>query len=233
MLAGVLPPDRGQVRLDGEPAATFDRRARARRVGLLPQSPRGPPDLTVRELVARGRYPHNGPFGRIDADDREAIRSAIACADLDDLVDRSLGTLSGGERRRAWIGLALAQRPAVVLLDEPTAHLDLRYATHALDVIRDLRDVHGLTVGVVLHDLNQAADLADRIVVLDDGCIAASGPPRDVLRSDLIADVFGAEVLVEQHPDEDTPLVLTRRNGSADGQDRPPRSPPVRTDTPT
>lgn len=200
----------GDVRLDGEPAALLSPRAFARRVTLLAQSRPVPTGVSVRDVVGYGRHPYRGRFGR-DDDGPDAVAWAMAVTGVDAMADRGVDELSGGERQRVWLATALAQRTDVLLLDEPTTYLDLRYQVEVLDLVRDLADEHGVAVGVVLHDLDQAAAVADRVVLLADGRVVAYGDPVEVLTPERLGAVYGVDVDV--HRDAVTGTVSCRPVG--------------------
>ncbi|MCW5697676.1 MAG: ABC transporter ATP-binding protein [Bauldia sp.] len=208
ILGRLLRPNAGSVLIDGVPLATIAPRAFARRVAFVPQGPVAPGDVVVRELVRRGRYPHRSRFGGSTEHDRAAIETAIARVGLADLADRPMGMLSGGERQRAWIALALAQEPALVLLDEPTTFLDIAHQLELLTLLTRLNREEGLTVVTVLHDIAQAAQHAGRIIGLRDGRVVADGPPQVVVTVDGLRALFGVSLRVMPDPDTGLPLVL-------------------------
>ncbi|MDH6565510.1 iron-chelate-transporting ATPase [Streptomyces sp. SAI-117] len=172
----------------------------ARRVALLTQGRPTPSGLTVRDIVEFGRYPYRGRWGRADPDGPAAVQHALALTDVEDLADRGAEHLSGGQLQRVWLASCLAQDTGVLLLDEPTTYLDLRYQVELLDLIRDLADDHRIAVGVVLHDLDQAAAVADRVALLHAGRIVADGTPAEVLTADRLSDVYGIRVDVDTDP---------------------------------
>ncbi|MFF8931425.1 ABC transporter ATP-binding protein [Streptomyces longwoodensis] len=175
-------------------------RAFSRRVALLTQGRPTPSGLTVRDVVEFGRFPHRGRWGRTDPDGAAAVRRALALTDLEDLADRGADHLSGGQLQRVWLAGCLAQDTGVLLLDEPTTYLDQRYQVELLDLIRDLADDHGIAVGVVLHDLDQAAAVADRIALLHAGRVVADGPPGDVLTAERLTATYGIRIDVDTDP---------------------------------
>lgn len=194
LLTGVLQPDAGTVRFDGRLVAEWRRPDLARRVAVLPQQLDLPVGFRVAELVEMGRAPHaRRLFASTEADAR-AVSRALSDAGALELADRYAEELSGGERQRLLVAMALAQEPDLLLLDEPTLHLDLAHQVALLAAIRQLRDHRGLTVLAVLHDLNLAAAFAPRIAVLDEGRIVADGPPGEVLTPALVQRVFGVAV---------------------------------------
>jgi iron complex transport system ATP-binding protein len=172
----------------------------ARRVALLTQGRPTPSGLTVRDVVAFGRYPHRGRWGRPDPGGAAAVDRALALTGVTALADRGADHLSGGQLQRVWLASCLAQDTGVLLLDEPTTYLDLRYQVELLDLIRDLADDHGIAVGVVLHDLDQAAAVADRITLLGEGRVLADGPPEDVLTPGLLTRTYGIRIEVGTDP---------------------------------
>nr|BFE66689.1 siderophore ABC transporter ATP-binding protein CdtA [Dactylosporangium thailandense] len=172
----------------------------AREVTLFSQSRPAPHGLTVSEVVAFGRHPHRRGFAGPSPADRAAIGRAMALTGVSDMADRTVGELSGGEVQRVWLAACLAQETGVVLLDEPTNHLDLRYQVETLDLVRDLADEHGVAVGLVLHDLDQAARVADTLLLMHHGRIHAAGDPLDVLTAEHIGAVYDLRVEVAVDP---------------------------------
>ncbi|MBP2414061.1 iron complex transport system ATP-binding protein [Arthrobacter stackebrandtii] len=183
---------------DGQqrPAALLSARQFAREVTLFSQSRPAPQGLTVREVVAFGRHPHRRRFAGLDVKDRAAINHAMEATGVADMAARPVGELSGGEVQRVWLAACVAQETGVVLLDEPTNHLDLRYQVETLDLVRDLADGHGTAVGIVLHDLDHAALIADELLLMDAGRIHAAGLPADVLTAENITKVYSIRVEV-------------------------------------
>jgi iron complex transport system ATP-binding protein len=201
-LARLHKVTRGGVTLaDGEAADDLTARAFARRVTMLSQSRPSPQGLAVRDVVAFGRHPYRRRFGSLEGADHEAIAWALDVTGTTDMASRPVDELSGGELQRVWLATCLAQRTDVLLLDEPTNHLDLRFQIEILDLAHDLAVEHGVAVGLVLHDLNQAGGVADRIVVLHHGRIRASGPPVDALSGDLLSEVYGLPIDCVTDPD--------------------------------
>lgn len=207
-LARLLAPRAGSVLLDGQEITSLPSRDVARRLGILPQSPIAPDGLTVEDLVARGRYPHQGLFRQWSPDDEAAVEQALTATDMGALRERPLDELSGGQRQRGWIAMTLAQQTELVLLDEPTTFLDLAHQVDVLDLLDGLVADHGRTVVMVLHDLNQACRYADQLVAVVDGRVHAAGPPGDVVDADFVRDVFGLDAHVAEDPVTGTPLCL-------------------------
>ncbi|WP_326769597.1 ABC transporter ATP-binding protein [Streptomyces sp. NBC_01591] len=192
-----LRPSAGTVRLGGEDLYAMSAREGARRLAALPQEAVTEFDFTVAEVVAMGRLPHQRSVGRATDEDRQACESALAGVDAGHLADRGFLTLSGGEKQRVLIARALAQQPRLLVLDEPTNHLDIAQQLEVLALVRG----SGLTVLTALHDLNLAALHCDVLHVIDSGRIVASGPPHDVLTTELLAEVFGVRAHRVPHPE--------------------------------
>ncbi|OEJ93751.1 ABC transporter ATP-binding protein [Streptomyces thermolilacinus] len=207
-LARLHTPDAGRIVLDGRDLAEYRPRELARKLSFLTQSPIVPAGVTVEELVAYGRHPHQGLLGRGGDEDREAVAWALDATNLRPLAERTLDRLSGGERQRAWIAMALAQRTGLLLLDEPTTYLDIRYQIEVLRLVRRLADEHGITVAVVLHELNQAAAFSDAMVVLAGGRIVTSGPPAEALTEDTVRTAFQIDTTVTLDPHTGVPTCL-------------------------
>ena len=181
----------------GIDAASLNGREFARRVTLLAQSRPTPGGITVRELVEFGRHPHRGRWIAGDADGAAIVMRAMELTGVAEFAEQPVDRLSGGQLQRVWLASCLAQDTSVLLLDEPTTFLDLRYQVELLDLIRELADEHGVTIGVVLHDLDQAAAVADRVVLLESGRVRAVGTPAEVLVSDVLSSAYGIRVDVE------------------------------------
>lgn len=200
LLLGTLTPNAGTVLHAGKPVGDWSRRELARRIGVVPQGEEPVFAIGVRELVAMGRYPHLGPWKREDDDDRRAIDEAMARCRVACFADRALATLSGGERQRARIARALAQEPETLVLDEPTAALDVRHEMEIFELLGTLAERDGVTVVLVTHNLNLAARYADRILLLDRGSVAAEGAPARVLERETLESVYGWPIAVTTHP---------------------------------
>jgi iron complex transport system ATP-binding protein len=194
-IAGLVRHE-GDVSLLARPTAALERRERARLLAVVPQEPETPPWLTVAEYALMGRTPHLGPLAREGAADREAAARALDRLGLEPFAERALGTLSGGERQRVVVARALAQEAPIVLLDEPTAALDIGHQQQALELLDALRSADGLTLVAAMHDLTLAAQYADRVLLLAEGRIVADGTPADVLTESALAEHYGASVRV-------------------------------------
>lgn len=207
-LARLLAPKHGTVLLDGDEIHRLAPKELARRLGLLPQSSVAPFGITVADLVARGRFPHQRLLQQWSRDDETAVDAAMRQTSITDLADQSVDELSGGQRQRVWIAMLLAQDPPVMLLDEPTTFLDVSHQLEVLELVRRLNRADGRTFALVLHDLNQACRFADHLIVMKSGRIAAQGDPRTVMSVELMRDVFGLEARIIADPVFDTPLVI-------------------------
>ncbi|MET8039076.1 ABC transporter ATP-binding protein [Streptomyces sp. NPDC005345] len=181
-------------------AALLSSRQFAREVTLFSQSRPAPQGLTVAEVVAFGRHPYRRGFGGPSVEDRSAVDRAMGVTGVRDMAGRLVGELSGGEMQRVWLAACLAQDTGVVLLDEPTNHLDLRYQIETLDLVRDLVEEHGIAVGIVLHDLDQASRVADTLILMSSGRVHAAGKPVDVLTAENISEVYDIHVEVAVDP---------------------------------
>ena len=183
-------PYKGSVTFKGQEMSTLSQREFAKCLAILTQSPQAPSDLTVNDLVEMGRFPHRGFLGRAGKDDKEHVEWALEQTGVKEMRYRLLNTLSGGERQRAWIAMALAQRPEVLLLDEPTTYLDICHQLEIMQLITRLNQELGLTVVMVVHDLNHAIMYADHVVVVKAGQLVTSGAPREIITAELLAEVF-------------------------------------------
>ncbi|MDT0274598.1 ABC transporter ATP-binding protein [Blastococcus goldschmidtiae] len=210
-LGRLLRPTGGQVLLDGRAIARTPTREVAKVLGLLPQSPIAPEGLTVADLVARGRHPHQSWVRQWSRDDESVVAEALDWTDMAALSARPVDQLSGGQRQRAWISMALAQGTDLLLLDEPTTYLDLAHQIDVLELVGRLHAERGRTVAVVLHDLNLAARYAQRLVAMKDGVLVASGTPAEVLTPELLAGVFDLEARIVPDPVTGTPMVVPVR----------------------
>ncbi|HUG05339.1 MAG TPA: ABC transporter ATP-binding protein [Candidatus Limnocylindria bacterium] len=199
VLGGLLRPSSGSVTIDGTDVTTLDRRSVARHVAVVPQVFETLFPFTVREIVALGRTSRLGPFGTLGADDARAVARALDDIGATDLADRRIDRVSGGERQRAVLAMALAQEAGVLLLDEPTAHLDPAHQRATLDRVATLARARGLAVVAVLHDLNLAAAFASRVVLLADGAVVREGEPGLVITAELVGRVFGPGLRVVAH----------------------------------
>jgi iron complex transport system ATP-binding protein len=207
-LARLWKPSTGIVYLDGKAIHRMPTAEVARQLAILPQSPSIPAGLTVRELVEQGRYPHSGPLRMLRQQDHEAIQRAMELTSTLEFAERPVDSLSGGERQRAWIALTLAQDTSILLLDEPTSFLDIGYQLEVMELIEKLNRESGMTIVLVLHDLNQAARYAHRMIVIRQGGVVADGAPQAVLTAQLLESVFRVKARVEVDSTSGRPICL-------------------------
>ncbi len=208
-LARLLPPSCGQVLLDGQDIQQRPAKDVARRLALLPQSASAPDGITVAELVARGRYPHQRLWRQWSHADEQAVQRALCATGVEALAERPLQALSGGQRQRVWIAMVLAQDTPILLLDEPTTYLDIAHQFELLELLRELNQ-QGRTIVAVLHDLNQACRYASHLVAMRDGAIVAQGAPTEIFTEALVQQVFGLSALIIEDPVSGTPLLVPR-----------------------
>lgn len=205
----LLRPTEGTVLFDGRPVADHKPKALARQLGFLPQGLTAPENIVVRQLVARGRYPHQTPLSTWSEDDERAVHAAMDAAGVTALAERPLEHLSGGQRQRAWVAMVLAQETPYLLLDEPTTFLDITHQYQLLTLLARLRD-EGRTIIAVLHDINQACRFADHLIALKDGHVLAEGAPTDIVTAQLVEDCFDLPSLVIPDPLTTTPLIIPK-----------------------
>jgi iron complex transport system ATP-binding protein len=207
----LLPVAEGSVVFDGRDVRDRSPRELARSLGMLPQSSTAPEGMRVADLVARGRYPHRRPFAAWTSADETAVREAMDATGVSALADRDVDALSGGQRQRVWLAMALAQDTHTLLLDEPTTYLDIAHQIDALDLFARIHRDRGRTIIAVLHDLNQAARYADRLIALKDGRVVLDGAPGEVLTETAVEEVFDLPCRIIPDPETATPLVVPRR----------------------
>ncbi len=204
----LLAPSQGTIYLNGRDIATLKTKDLAKQLAFLPQFQTVPSGISVRELIAYGRYPYQGLFKQLSDRDRSAIDWALTTTQLESLADRSIDMLSGGERQRAWIAMALAQQTQILLLDEPTTYLDIRHQHDILLLVRRLNREQGITVVWVLHDLNQAAMFSDWLILLRQGRVFVQGRAEQVMTPEILRETFGTEMVILPHPQTGTPICL-------------------------
>lgn len=207
----LLPLSEGSVTLDGKKLGDYSSRELATRLSLLPQSPITPAGVTVADLVARGRHPHQSWLQQWSASHSAAVDEAMALTNVFQLRDRPVDSLSGGQRQRVWIAMVLAQDTDIVFLDEPTTYLDLAHSTDVLELVSTLNKEQGKTIVMVLHDLNLAARYSDNLVLMKDGSVTALGSPESTITPQALRDVFGLDSRVIEDPVTGGPLIVPER----------------------
>ncbi|WP_237801807.1 ABC transporter ATP-binding protein [Corynebacterium accolens] len=210
-LSRLLPLSEGSVTLDGKKLGDYSSRELATRLSLLPQSPITPAGVTVADLVARGRHPHQSWLQQWSASHSAAVDEAMALTNVFQLRDRPVDSLSGGQRQRVWIAMVLAQDTDIVFLDEPTTYLDLAHSTDILELVSTLNKEQGKTIVMVLHDLNLAARYSDNLVLMKDGSVTALGSPESTITPQALRDVFGLDSRVIEDPVTGGPLIVPER----------------------
>ncbi len=208
-LSRLLAPAAGQVILDGRSLRDHPSKEVARRLGLLPQSSSAPEGITVADLVARGRYPHQSLLRQWSKADEEAVVDAMAATRVTDLSGRLVDALSGGQRQRVWIAMVLAQQTPILLLDEPTTFLDIAHQIELMDLLADL-NAQGRTIVAVLHDLNQACRYGTHLIAMKDGAVLAEGHPSSIITERLVEKVFGLPSVIIPDPVTGSPLIVPK-----------------------
>ncbi len=206
ILARQVRPSAGSLRFGARALDDWTDRDYARQVAYMPQFTPPADGMTVRELVALGRFPWHGTLGRFSAEDGRMVEAAIAQVGLEAFADRAVDTMSGGERQRAWLALMLAQNARCLLLDEPTSALDIAHQTEVLALVRDLGRERGMAVVVILHDINLAARYCDEIVALRDGCVVRRGPAAELMQPQVLDDIYGVRMGIFTHPVSGEPV---------------------------
>ena len=206
-LVRMLKPRAGSVLLDGTEIQSLPTKKVARRLGLLPQSSTAPDGISVADLVARGRHPHQSLLRQWSREDERAVGESMRQTRVDDLAERLVDELSGGQRQRVWLAMALAQETPLLLLDEPTTFLDIAHQMEVLDLCAELHE-QGRTLVAVLHDLNHACRYATHLIAMREGAIVAQGDPRQIVDADLVESVFGLPCRVVPCPETGAPMVV-------------------------
>ncbi|MFA2830076.1 ABC transporter ATP-binding protein [Bacillus paranthracis] len=199
-------PNSGEVILDGKTISEYKPKEFARKLAVVHQQNEAPADITVEKLISFGRMPYKNVFSSQTDEDREAIERALTCTNLQSKREKPIHALSGGERQRVWIAMTLAQSTPMLFLDEPTTYLDIYYQLEILELVKELNEVYGLTIVMVLHDINQAIRYSDHIIVMKDGEIVTKGNPNEVITEEMVKAIYGVDVVVKQ--DEDTGLYM-------------------------
>ncbi|OAT50252.1 ATPase component of an ABC superfamily Fe3+-siderophore transporter [Proteus hauseri ATCC 700826] len=207
-LCRLLKPLAGYISLDNQPLTDFSTKVLARQMALLPQTMQAPAGITVANLVARGRFPHQSFMHQWSQDDKLAVDTAMRETGVTEFADKTVDSLSGGQRQRVWVAMVLAQQTDILLLDEPTTYLDIAYQIELLNIFRKLNREQARTVVAVLHDLNQACRYADNLVVMVKGQIVAQGEPQAIVNEALIKQVFDLECQIIPDPIAGTPMII-------------------------
>jgi iron complex transport system ATP-binding protein len=207
-IARILKPEQGVVYLNGQALHTQKSKEIARQLAILPQNPEAPEGLTVAELVSYGRSPHQSGFAALSRRDKEIIQQALEVTNMLAFARRPVDQLSGGQKQRVWIAMALAQETELLLLDEPTTYLDIAHQYDVLSLLKRLNQKEGRTIVMVVHDLNHASQFADYMVAISEGKIAYSGTPREVMRPEILYEVFGIHSNILNDPVTGQPICL-------------------------
>ncbi len=208
-LARLHPMKSGVVYLDGKDIKELSGVEIAKKMSILPQAPTAPAGLTVEDLVAYGRYPHQKGFGKLTGEDKGKICWALDITGMSEFKYRDIDALSGGQRQRVWIAMALAQDTDLILLDEPTTYLDLVHQLEVLQLLKKLNKEEGKTIALVIHDLNMAARFSDHMIAIKDGKIATEGTPKEIMTTDVLRDVFNMDAVIVEDPRYGAPTVIT------------------------
>lgn len=205
----ILKPKNGMVYLSGDDIRKLSTKDIAKKMAILPQTPTAPSGLTVSELVAYGRFPHQRGFGKLTPEDKKIVQWALSVTKLKEFENREVDTLSGGQRQRVWIAMALAQQTDLILLDEPTTYLDLAHQLEVLELLHDLNRRQGCTIAMVLHDLNLAARFSDYMIAIRGGKIIKHGKPEEVMTAKVLKEAFSIDAQIVQEPRTKRPVCLT------------------------
>ncbi len=209
-LSTLLAPSEGDIFFDGQSLKQYPRKELAKVLGLLPQSAIAPNGITVHDLVARGRFPHQSFLRRWTTEDERAVNEAVHATHIESLLEQTVESLSGGQRQRVWVAMVLAQQTPYLLLDEPTTYLDIAHQIELLELFKTLNKADDRTVVAVLHDLNHACRYADHLIVMKSGVVVAQGEPKQIITEALIQDVYGLNSVIIDDPLTYTPLVLPK-----------------------
>ena len=210
-LARVLRPKYGAVLIDGRNIFSLDTKDVAKRLSLLPQSSAAPAGLNVYSLVSYGRHPHKSGFGGLDSEDAENIDWAMGVTGIKDLAERTLDELSGGQAQRVWLAMALAQNTGIILLDEPTTYLDMKFQMETLNLLKDLNASAEKTIVMVLHDINHASRFSDGIIAMKAGEVISTGRPEEVMTGSILSEVFNITPVMGRCPFTDRPIITSYR----------------------
>ena len=207
-LARILIPEQGKVEVNEVDIHSQSTKEIARQIGLLPQNPRSPEGITVSDLIQRGRNPHQGIFRQWSREDEASVNNALSLTGLTNFSDKPIDELSGGQRQRVWIAMLLAQETPIMLLDEPTTHLDIAHQIEVLDLLKELTRQHNRTIVMVLHDINLAVRYADNLIAMRDGKVKTFGEPHNVVTAQMMHEVFSIQAQILQDPVSGSPLCI-------------------------
>ncbi|MGO5091422.1 ABC transporter ATP-binding protein [Clostridium sp. LCP25S3_F10] len=205
----ILKPKNGLVHLNGQDISKLSTKEIAKKMAILPQNPTAPSGLTVSELVAYGRFPHQKGFGNLTKEDKKIVKWALDATKLSEFESREVDTLSGGQRQRVWIAMALAQQTDLILLDEPTTYLDLAHQLEVLKLLYELNRNQKCTIVMVLHDLNLAARFSDYIIAIQKGAIIKYGNPEEVMTPEVLKKTFNINADIVIEPKSNRPVCIT------------------------
>lgn len=208
-LSRMIEPEKGSVLLNGKEISKLPGIEVAKQMAILPQSPTAPKGLTVEELVAYGRYPHQKGFGKLNEKDRDKINWALEITGLSEFRERDVDALSGGQRQRVWISMALAQDTDLILLDEPTTYLDLVHQLEVLQLLQKLKEETGRTIALVIHELNMAARFSDHMIAVRSGEIIAYGSPEEIMTPEILSEIFMIDSVIMKDPRTGKPVCVT------------------------
>lgn len=205
----ILKVKSGEILVEGKNVHKTNTKEIAKILGMLPQSPKAPSGLSVEEIVEYGRYPHKEKRNSLTAEDHKIVDWALEQTDLLEFKERNIQALSGGQRQRVWVAMVLAQQTDIILLDEPTTYLDMAYQLEVLQLVKNLNEEKGITVVMVLHDINQASRFSHQLVMLRKGTIIQQGTPKEVMNNENLRKVFNIDAQIMNLPDTDIPVCIS------------------------
>lgn len=208
-IARILKPKSGEIYIAGTEINKQSSKELAKKMAVLPQTPKAPDGLTVQELIAYGRFPHQNGFGSLSKEDNDIVNWALEVTGISEFKDRTIDALSGGQRQRAWIAMALAQETDILLLDEPTTYLDLAHQLDILKLLEELNKKQGRTIVMVIHELNNAARFADHMIGVKKGKIVCEGTPKEVMTNENLREIFNIDAEIIEEPKSGKPVCIT------------------------
>lgn len=207
-MSRLLKKETGNIYLNETDVDSLSTKEIARRLAFLPQSATAPDDVTVRDVVELGRYPYRGVLKKISKEESEIVDDVLKRTSLLPLADENINNLSGGQKQRVWIAMALAQKTDIILLDEPTTYLDLGHQIDILNLLQELNEQTGVTIIMVLHDLNLASRFSDIMIGMKDGAIKYQGTPFDIMTPEILQELFSIKTVIGEDPIEKKPICL-------------------------